>query len=101
MEANEAQPGPWVEQIIARRPGMRLLSAGNAMLGIEAMQTLRADPQTAHVPVVALSANAIARGIERGLEARFFRYSTKPIRVNECLETLDVALEFALCAPSH
>ena len=113
-----------VEQIIARRPGMRLLSARNATLGIElaqaakpdlilmdinlpgisgieAMQMLRADPQTAHIPVVALSANAIARDIERGLEAGFFRYLTKPIRVNEFLETLDVALEFALCAPSH
>ena len=113
-----------VEQIIARRPGMRLLSARNATLGIElaqaakpdlilmdinlpgisgieAMQMLRADPQTAHIPVVALSANAIARDIERGLEAAFFRYLTKPIRVNEFLETLDVALEFALCAPSH
>jgi CheY-like chemotaxis protein len=107
-----------VEQIIARRPDMRLLSARNGILGIElarasqpdvilmdinlpgmsgikAMQILRADTATAHIPVVALSANAIPRDIERGLEAGFFRYLTKPIKVNEFMDTLDVALEFA------
>ena len=107
-----------VEQIIARRPGMLLLSARTGILGIElarvsrpdvilmdinlpgmsgitAMQILRADPETAHIPVVALSANAIPRDIERGLEAGFFRYLTKPIKVTEFLETLDVALEAA------
>jgi CheY-like chemotaxis protein len=45
--------------------------------------------------VVALSANAIPRDIEKGLEAGFFRYLTKPIKVNEFMETLDVALRFA------
>ena len=47
------------------------------------------------IPVVALSANAIPRDIERGLEAGFFRYLTKPIKVNEFMDTLDVALKFA------
>jgi CheY-like chemotaxis protein len=107
-----------VVQIIARRPAMRLLSAKNGNLGIElarasrpdvilmdinlpgmsgikAMQILRADTITAHIPVVALSANAMPRDIERGLQAGFFRYLTKPLRVDEFLETLDVALEFA------
>jgi CheY-like chemotaxis protein len=53
------------------------------------------DPITAHIPVVALSANAIPRDIEKGLEAGFFRYLTKPIKVNEFMDTLDVALKFA------
>ena len=35
------------------------------------------------------------RDIEKGLEAGFFRYLTKPIKVNEFMETLDVALNFA------
>jgi len=48
------------------------------------------DPQTAHIPVVALSANAMPRDIEKGLEAGFFRYLTKPIIVNEFLDTLDL-----------
>jgi CheY-like chemotaxis protein len=107
-----------VVKIIARRPDIHLLSAKNGILGIElarasrpdvilmdinlpgmsgikAMQILRADPATAHIPVVALSANAIPRDIERGLQAGFFRYLTKPIKVEEFLQTLDVALAFA------
>ena len=107
-----------VEQIIARRPDMCLLSARTGALGIElarssrpdvilmdinlpgmsgikAMQILRADTATAHIPIVALSANALPRDIERGLEAGFFRYLTKPIKVKEFMDTLDVALKFA------
>ncbi len=107
-----------VEQLIARRPDMRLLTAPDANLGIQlarahqpdvilmdinlpgisgiaALKILREDPATAHIPVVALSANAMPRDIEKGLLAGFFRYLTKPIKVNEFMNTLDVALEFA------
>ncbi|MDI1292912.1 MAG: PAS domain S-box protein [Methylobacter sp.] len=107
-----------IEQLIARRPDMRLLSAADGYLGIEiacafqpevilmdinlpgfsgieALKILREDPATAHIPVVALSANAIPRDIEKGLEAGFFRYLTKPIKVNEFMNTLDEVLEFA------
>ena len=107
-----------VEQLIARRPDLRLLSAADGHLGIEiarafqpevilmdinlpgisgieALKILREDPATAHIPVVALSANAIPSDIVKGLEAGFFRYLTKPIKVNEFLSTLDEALEFA------
>jgi PAS domain S-box-containing protein len=107
-----------VEQLIARRPDMRLLTArdGNVGIqlarahqpevilmdinlpgisGIEALKILREDPATANIPVVALSANAMPRDIERGLRAGFFRYLTKPIKVNEFMDTLGEALEFA------
>jgi CheY-like chemotaxis protein len=63
--------------------------------GIEALKILREDPETAHIPVVALSANAMPRDIEKGLQAGFFRYLTKPIKVNEFMNTLDEALEFS------
>jgi CheY-like chemotaxis protein len=107
-----------VEQIIASHPDMRLLSAVNGNLGIEiardrqpevilmdinlpgingfeALKILRSDPATAHIPVIAVSANAMPLDIERGLKAGFFRYITKPIRVNQFMEALDTALEFA------
>jgi CheY-like chemotaxis protein/anti-sigma regulatory factor (Ser/Thr protein kinase) len=113
-----------IEQLIARRPDMRLLSARDGNLGIElartnqpevilmdinlpgiggieALRILRADPATAHIPVVALSANAMPRDIEKGLQAGFFRYLTKPIKVNEFMQTLDVALEFARQEAGH
>ena len=107
-----------VEDIIERRPDIHLLSARDAsrgielarssrpdvilmdinlpgISGIEALVILLADPETAHIPVIALSANAIPRDIEKGLEAGFFRYLTKPIKVVEFMETLDMAMKFA------
>jgi CheY-like chemotaxis protein len=63
--------------------------------GLQALRLLRADPSTAHIPVVALSANAMPRDIAKGLEAGFFRYLTKPIKVNEFMDALDEALSFA------
>jgi len=42
--------------------------------GTEALRILREDPVTAHIPVVALSANAMPRDIAMGLELGFFRY---------------------------
>ena len=59
------------------------------------VEILSEDPHTKHIPVLALSANAVPRDIEKGLEAGFFRYLTKPIRVREFMEALDVALERA------
>jgi signal transduction histidine kinase/AmiR/NasT family two-component response regulator len=107
-----------VEDLIARRPDIRLLSArdGNrgveiaqasrpdvilmdinlpGISGIQALRILAEDPATAHIPVIALSANVMPRDIEKSLEAGFFRYLTKPIKVNEFMDTLDVALKFA------
>jgi CheY-like chemotaxis protein len=63
--------------------------------GTDAMKILREDPATAHIPVLALSANAIPSDIKAALKAGFFRYLTKPIKVNEFMEALDVALEHA------
>jgi signal transduction histidine kinase/ActR/RegA family two-component response regulator len=107
-----------VEQLVARCSDTRLLSARDGVLGIQiardslpdvilmdinlrglsgldALKILRDDPVTAHIPVVALSANAMPHDIRKGLEAGFFRYLTKPINVNEFMDTLNVALEFA------
>ncbi len=107
-----------VEQIIARHADIRLLSAVNGNLGIElardeqpevilmdinlpgisgfeALKILREDPATAHIPVLAISASAMPLDIRKGLEAGFFRYLTKPIRVNEFMAALNMALEFA------
>jgi CheY-like chemotaxis protein len=65
------------------------------MSGIEALKILLVDPLTKNIPVVALSANAMQSDIERGLEAGFYRYLTKPIRINEFMQALDEALEYS------
>jgi PAS domain S-box-containing protein len=106
-----------VEQIISRHPNIHLLTAVNGNSGIEiargsrpdvvltdinlpdingyeVLKILRSDPAMAHIPVIAISANAMQPDVERGLKAGFFRYITKPIKVNEFMEALDVALKF-------
>lgn len=104
-----------VEQLVARRSDLKLLTAVDGDLGVqlarreqpdvilmdinlpgisgfEALEILQKDPETARIPVMALSANAVPRDIEKGLEAGFFRYLTKPIQVKEFMNALDVAL---------
>ena len=53
------------------------------------------DPATAHIPVIALSANAMPLNVKSGLEAGFFRYLTKPIVLEGLTNALDRALAFA------
>lgn len=111
-----------VAELVERRMGIRLLEATSGMSGIAiaraaqpdailmdinlpgisglvALKMLTEDPRTAHIPVVALSANAMPGDIERGLASGFFRYLTKPIRVPEFLDTIDAALAFATLHP--
>ena len=107
-----------VNKLLERRPDIRLLSARDGHEGIEmaraaqpdvilmdinlpgingvqAMKTLADDATTAHIPVIALSANAMPRDVEKGLDAGFFRYLTKPIKVGEFMSTLDEAFALA------
>ena len=107
-----------IQKLVARRPEIRLLSAGDGLRGIEiaksarpdailmdinlpgisglaALRILADDPATATIPVIALSANAMPRDIDRGIEAGFFRYLPKPIKVAEFMETLDMALKLS------
>jgi CheY-like chemotaxis protein len=115
-----------VEQLVARRPDMRLVSAGDGTLGMvmarsaapdvilmdinlpgisgfDVLKLLRDDPATSRIPVVALSANAMPRDVAKGLTAGFFRYLTKPIKVQEFNDTLTEALALAAdrSQPTH
>ncbi|NDU85283.1 MAG: PAS domain S-box protein, partial [Ferrovum sp.] len=105
-----------VERILARVPNIRLLSALNGNSGIEvanasmpdvilmdinlpgingfeALRILRLNPITEHIPVIAISANAMQSDIDRAIKAGFSRYITKPINVNGFMSALDETLE--------
>jgi CheY-like chemotaxis protein len=107
-----------MEELIAQSPSIRLITAVDGPLGIElarndqphvilmdinlpgisgisALQILHEDPTTAHIPVIALSANAMPRDIAKGIAAGFFRYLTKPIKIKELIATLNETLDFA------
>ena len=107
-----------VEVLLRHHPTIRLLSAVDGwsgvtlarssqpdvilmdinlpgMSGLEALKILQSDPLTAHIPILAISANAMLGDIKRGLDAGFHRYLTKPIKVAEFTEALGGALKFA------
>ncbi len=113
-----------VEELISRRPDLRLLSATDGKQGVEmamaylpdlilmdinlpgingitALGILAHNSSTAQIPIIALSANAMPHDIEKGLEAGFFRYLTKPIKMNEFMDTLDTAIDFLKTQPNR
>jgi CheY-like chemotaxis protein len=63
-----------------------------AMNGIDALKLLRADPRTAHIPVIALTANAMPGDVERSMALGFYRYLTKPIDLDAFNEAVNSAL---------
>lgn len=104
-----------VAQLLARRRHLRLLTAHAPALGVELarsnrpdlilldinmpgmdgyqlLQVLKTDPLTRSIPVVALTANAMPRDIERGMAAGFSDYLTKPIDVTLFFATIDNVL---------
>jgi CheY-like chemotaxis protein len=113
-----------VAQLVARRTDLRLLRAEDGVRGIamartyrpdvilmdinlpgisglQALGLLRDDPVTANIPVLALSANAMPRDVEKGLEAGFFRYLTKPIKIAEFMLALDQGMALAQAEPQR
>ena len=112
-----------IENLMETRPDVHLLTAKDGISGMaiaqialpdvilmdvhlpgmsggEVLRILRNTPATAHIPVLALTANAIPSDIAKGLEAGFFRYLTKPIRIDEFMDTLDQALKHAHAHPA-
>ncbi|GAB3457155.1 hypothetical protein GCM10027321_11700 [Massilia terrae] len=104
-----------LEEIVRMRADLRLLTAPDAKLGLDmahahrpeiilmdlnlsgmsgyqAVRALREDPATATIPVIALTANAMPRDVERGLAAGFFRYLTKPIDIAMFNQAIDSTL---------
>jgi CheY-like chemotaxis protein len=104
-----------VEAILMSRPGLRLLTARDGETGValarahrpqvilmdnhmpgmsghEAQALLHSDPATAHIPVIALTADAMPEAVQQGLAAGYFRYLTKPVAPAELLRAVDEAL---------
>jgi PAS domain S-box-containing protein len=104
-----------VVQILGRRPHIHLLTAHTPELGIELalahkpelilldinmpgrdgyrlLEIFKTDARLKVVPVVAVTANAMPRDIERGMQAGFAAYLTKPLDVEQFLNVVDARL---------
>jgi PAS domain S-box-containing protein len=59
------------------------------MSGLDALAILKADPATAAIPVVAVTANAMKGDMERGRAAGFDDYLTKPVDIRLLFGIID------------
>ncbi|HEX6704530.1 MAG TPA: CHASE domain-containing protein [Albitalea sp.] len=82
--------------IRARRPDVILLDMHLPDIsGLELLRHLKSDADTAGIPVLAVSADAMQSQIEAATEAGALRYLTKPVSVAELLTALDEVLDQA------
>lgn len=102
-------------QLIARRDDLKLLTAVNGKEGMqladaslpevvvldtslsdicagEVLKGMQGNPLTSHIPVIAVSSDAMPAHVEAGLQAGFYRYLTKPYKLTDLLEAIDGSL---------
>lgn len=107
-----------MEAMLGHLPQLRLLGAADPELGLtlarqhrpelilldiqlpgidgyEVFKRLRAEPATQRTPVIAVSANAMHGDIERGLNAGFCQYLTKPLEMGKLLDAVRRQLQAA------
>ena len=77
----------------AHRPDVIIMDINlPGMSGFDAVNQLHAWPETAHIPVIGLSAAALLKDTSRAQETGFYRYLTKPVKVAELMKTLEELL---------
>jgi CheY-like chemotaxis protein len=82
-----------LEIVRARRPEVVLMDINlPGINGLEATRRLAEWPETRGIPVVALTAAAMPRDAKRAAEAGFYRYLTKPVKVDELTGVLEELL---------
>jgi PAS domain S-box-containing protein len=91
MTAATAEIG--IEIIRAHHPDVVIMDINlPGMSGIEAVARLRESPETRDIPVIGLSAAALLRDTARAKEAGFYRYLTKPVKIDELTSVLEELL---------
>jgi len=89
--AHDGQQG--VDKARTERPDVILLDMNLPVMdGWTAARTLRADPEMAKVPIIALTAHAMAGDRAKTLEAGCDDYHPKPVDFSRLLTQIDAAL---------
>ncbi|HTW68227.1 MAG TPA: response regulator [Bryobacteraceae bacterium] len=88
--------GAGVEKAIAEVPNLILMDMSLPVLdGWEATRRVKANPETKHIPVIALTAHAMTGDRDRAMEAGCDDYDTKPIDLLRLLSKIETQLERA------
>ena len=88
-----ATPREGIELAISLQPSLILLDINLPDLdGYDVLRILRNDPVLKDTPVFAVTANALPQEEQRGLDAGFEKYITKPIEVHSLLAAITEAL---------
>jgi two-component system cell cycle response regulator DivK len=92
LEAGTGEEG--VRLAIEGRPDLILMDIQlPGISGIEALRTLRANPETASIPAIAVTASVMQQDRKQITEAGFDGYLGKPLNLKEFLDTVRAALE--------
>ena len=87
LEAETAEIG--LDIIREKMPSIILMDINlPGMSGFDALNVMKEEGLTENIKVVALSANALVTEVEKGQDAGFDYYLTKPINFKELVETL-------------
>jgi two-component system, cell cycle response regulator len=77
------------EKALAEKPDFILMDATMPVLsGIEALEKLKADPATKHIPVMMLSADAGKDNIDRAIQLGAIKFITKPFTSESLIENI-------------
>jgi PAS domain S-box-containing protein len=89
-----------IELALLHRPDLILLDINMPeMDGYQVLKVLQASAELRHIPVVAITANAMPREVERGKAAGFTDYLTKPLDIGHFLQVADALLDAATTLP--
>ena len=89
--AENGQSG--VELTVSERPDLVLMDMSLPVMdGWEATRRLKADPDTSAIPIIALTAHAMASDREMALEAGCDDYDSKPVDLSRLVRKIEQLL---------
>lgn len=88
------EPSLGLDLIDLHLPDLILLDINlPGMDGYEVLENLKQRPAVCNIPVIAISANAMKKDVDKGMAAGFGDYITKPIDIKVLLNAVDLVLQ--------